>query len=112
MEQITSTAADWASVRSARRVEKRCRGGSSRNVTLVAAFGHVLNSASVIQALLRADLVDDLRFAIVPHIIGGGLRLLPDGLPPCRWDLVSSATPVRQVDAVARALACVRHSDD
>ena len=51
----------------------------------------VLNSASVIQALLRADLVDDVRFAVVPSIVGGGLRLFPEGLPASRWSLVSGA---------------------
>lgn len=52
----------------------------------------VLNSASIIQALLRSDLVDDLRFAVVPAVVGGGLRLLPDGLPASRWELAESAT--------------------
>jgi dihydrofolate reductase len=51
----------------------------------------VLNSASVIQALLAADLVDDVRFSVVPVILGGGLRLFPDGLPSSRWTLASSA---------------------
>jgi dihydrofolate reductase len=41
---------------------------------------------------LRADLVDDLRFAIVPVIVGGGLRLLPEGLAEYGWQLMESAT--------------------
>ena len=28
----------------------------------------------------RLDLVDDLRLAIVPVLVGGGLRLFPDGV--------------------------------
>jgi dihydrofolate reductase len=40
----------------------------------------VLNSASVIAELLRQDLVDDLRLALVPVLVGGGLRLFPDGV--------------------------------
>ncbi|PXY35760.1 dihydrofolate reductase family protein [Prauserella flavalba] len=52
----------------------------------------VLNSASVIQTLLKADLIDDLRFAVVPALLGGGLRLLPEGLPASGWTLASSAT--------------------
>jgi dihydrofolate reductase len=40
----------------------------------------MLNSASVICELLRLDLVDDLRLAIVPVLVGGGLRLFPDGV--------------------------------
>jgi dihydrofolate reductase len=52
----------------------------------------VINSASIVHQLLRADLVDDLRFAIVPVIVGGGLRLLPEGLAESRWQLMESAT--------------------
>lgn len=40
----------------------------------------VLNSASVIGELLRLDLVDDLRLALVPVLVGGGLRVFPDGV--------------------------------
>ncbi len=40
-----------------------------------------LNSASVIGALLGMDLVDDLRFFVVPTLVGGGLRLFPEGPP-------------------------------
>ena len=52
----------------------------------------IMNSASIIHQLLRADLVDDLRMAIVPSVVGGGLRLLPDGLPASRWELAETAT--------------------
>ena len=52
----------------------------------------VMNSASIIHQLLQADLVDDLRMAIVPSVVGGGLRLLPDGLPPSTWELAETAT--------------------
>ncbi len=51
----------------------------------------VLNSAQLIQSLLAAGLVDDLRLGVVPVLIGGGLRLLPDGVSG-DWDLVSSTT--------------------
>ena len=51
-----------------------------------------MNSASIIHQLLRADLVDDLRMAIVPSVVGGGLRLLPDGLPPSKWELAETTT--------------------
>jgi dihydrofolate reductase len=51
----------------------------------------VINSASIIQALLRAELIDDLRFAVVPVILGGGLRLFAEGLPASAWNL-SQAT--------------------
>jgi dihydrofolate reductase len=45
----------------------------------------------MIKSMLAAGLVDDLRMAIVPVLLGGGLRLLPDGVSASR-DLVSSAT--------------------
>lgn len=51
----------------------------------------VSNSATLIQSMLAAGLVDDLRMAIVPVLLGGGLRLLPDGVS-ASWDLVSAAT--------------------
>jgi dihydrofolate reductase len=51
-----------------------------------------INSASIIQALLRADLVDDLRFVIVPVLLGGGLRLFAGGLPTSLWALQQAAT--------------------
>jgi dihydrofolate reductase len=52
----------------------------------------VLNSASIIQALLRSDLVDDIRMAMVPAMVGGGLRLFPDGLPASTWELAETTT--------------------
>jgi dihydrofolate reductase len=47
----------------------------------------VNSSASVIKALLAADLVDRLYLMICPEIAGGGQRLLDDGLPGSRWTL-------------------------
>ena len=52
----------------------------------------MLNSASIIQALLRADLVDELRLNVLPAVAGGGLRLLGEGLPPSAWELVGALT--------------------
>jgi dihydrofolate reductase len=52
----------------------------------------VLNSASIIQALLAADLVDELRLNLLPSVVGGGLRLLDEGLPPSAWQLVGAIT--------------------
>ena len=46
-------------------------------------------SLSVAQALLAADVVDELRLAIGPMIAGRGRRLL-DGLPPIRLELIRS----------------------
>ena len=47
----------------------------------------VNNSASVIQALLAADLLDRLYLIVVPAIAGGGGRLFEDGLPSTDWTL-------------------------
>ncbi|HEY1001826.1 MAG TPA: dihydrofolate reductase family protein [Streptosporangiaceae bacterium] len=40
---------------------------------------------------MAAGLVDDLRLAVVPVLLGGGRRLLPDGVSGA-WDLASSTT--------------------
>ncbi|MEU4746142.1 dihydrofolate reductase family protein [Actinosynnema sp. NPDC023658] len=45
----------------------------------------VNSSASVIKALLAADLVDRLYLMICPEIAGGGERLFEDGLPGSKW---------------------------
>jgi dihydrofolate reductase len=47
-------------------------------------------SLAVAQALLAADLVDELRLAIGPMIAGRGRRLL-DGLPAMRFESIGSA---------------------
>ena len=51
----------------------------------------VHGSISVAQALLAADLVDELRLAIGPMIVGAGRRLL-DGLPPMQLEVIGSET--------------------
>jgi len=49
----------------------------------------VHGSISVAQALLAADVVDELRLAIAPTIAGRGRRLL-DGLPPIQLESIRS----------------------
>ena len=49
-------------------------------------------SASVIKALLRADMLDRLYLMITPEIAGSGERLFDDGLPPSKWALTSQET--------------------
>lgn len=51
----------------------------------------VVSSASVIKALLAADMVDRLAMTIFPVFLGGGPRLFDDGLPAGRWTLASQA---------------------
>jgi dihydrofolate reductase len=52
----------------------------------------VNNSASVIKALLSADLLDRLYLIICPEIAGGGQRLFDDGLPASKWALTHQET--------------------
>lgn len=47
----------------------------------------VNSSASVIKALLAADLIDRLYLLVCPEIAGGGRRLFDDGLPGSQWKL-------------------------
>ncbi|MEW2524160.1 dihydrofolate reductase family protein [Streptomyces sp. NPDC047071] len=51
----------------------------------------VLSSASVIKALLAADMVDRLALTVFPVFLGGGPRLFDDGLPEGRWKLMSQS---------------------
>jgi len=48
-------------------------------------------SISVAQALLAADVVDELKLVIAPWIAGSGRRLL-DGLPPIQLESIRSST--------------------
>jgi dihydrofolate reductase len=50
------------------------------------------NSASVIKALLSADLLDRLHLILCPEIAGGGQRLFDDGLPASKWRLTHQET--------------------
>jgi dihydrofolate reductase len=78
--------AGWDNSRIARDLEseiKALRDAPGRDIL-------VINSASIIQALLRAGLIDDLRFAVVPVLLGGGLRLFAEGLPASAWTLTQA----------------------
>ena len=48
-------------------------------------------SISVAQALLAADVVDELKLVVAPRIVGDGRRLL-DGLPSIRLELIRSGS--------------------
>jgi dihydrofolate reductase len=48
----------------------------------------VNSSASLIKALLAADMLDRLYLMICPEIAGAGERLFEDGLPASKWTLV------------------------
>lgn len=51
----------------------------------------VLASASVIKALLAADMVDRLALTVFPVFLGGGPRLFDDGLPAAKWTLAAQS---------------------
>jgi dihydrofolate reductase len=54
----------------------------------------VHGSPGLVQSLLRADLVDELRLVVAPVVLGEGKRLFGDGAIPRSWRLTaSSATP-------------------
>ena len=54
----------------------------------------VHGSPGLVQTLLRADLVDELRLVVAPVVLGEGKRLFGDGAIPRSWRLTaSSATP-------------------
>jgi len=84
----TLTEATWSNARVAAREPAdevaALKGAEGRDILVV-------NSASIIQALLRADLVDEMRLMVVPLVWGGGLRIFPDGIPRSEWALASSA---------------------
>jgi dihydrofolate reductase len=50
----------------------------------------VLSSSSIIKSLLQADLLDRLSITLCPEIVGGGPRLLEDGLPATSWSVSQS----------------------
>jgi dihydrofolate reductase len=101
----TLTDAPWENSRIARDLAaevERLRRAPGRDVL-------VINSASVIGGLLRLDLVDDLHLALVPVLVGGGLRLFPDGVaarfhtavrhgPGARGRRTGPATPLSSTD--------------
>jgi dihydrofolate reductase len=78
--------AGWENSRIARHLEPEIialRDAPGRDIL-------VINSASIIQALLQARLIDDLRFVVVPVLLGRGLRLFTEGLPNSAWSLTQA----------------------
>jgi dihydrofolate reductase len=51
----------------------------------------VHGSPGLVQTLLRADLVDELRLVVAPVVLGEGKRLFGDGAIPRSWRLTASA---------------------
>ncbi|BCK54994.1 dihydrofolate reductase family protein [Nocardia wallacei] len=87
LEQADLDKAEWTNARIGRDLEAEVRAlkqTPGRDIL-------VCNSASIIQGLLEAGLVDDLYLTIVPKTLGGGLRLLPDNYAS-GWRLATATT--------------------
>jgi dihydrofolate reductase len=52
----------------------------------------VAGSGTLVETLLGADLVDELRLMVFPTILGRGRRVFPDGIDRLRFTLVESRT--------------------
>ena len=57
----------------------------------------VHGSPSLVEGLLHADLLDEMRLEIYPVVAGAGARLFRDGNPPKRLDLADSNTTANGV---------------
>jgi dihydrofolate reductase len=80
--------AEWQNTRVSADLEGEIRAlkkGPGRDIL-------VLNSVSIIRALLNSGLLDELQVFVVPEMLGGGLRFFPDGLTPSTWQLASVTT--------------------
>ncbi|MFI6871570.1 dihydrofolate reductase family protein [Nocardia sp. NPDC050406] len=87
LDQPDLDKAEWTNARIARDLEPEIR-------TLKQTPGRdilVANSASIIQGLLTANLIDDLHLTVVPKTLGTGLRLLPDNHTSA-WQLATATT--------------------
>ncbi|HWF57317.1 MAG TPA: dihydrofolate reductase family protein, partial [Candidatus Dormibacteraeota bacterium] len=52
----------------------------------------IMGSGALIHSLIPNDLIDEYRLAIYPLLLGGGVRLFPDGGMSYRLELVESIT--------------------
>lgn len=52
----------------------------------------ILGSVSLVQSLMKYNLIDEYQLSIAPLVLGTGLRLFPDGSPYARLKLVNSRT--------------------
>ncbi|HEY1513281.1 MAG TPA: dihydrofolate reductase family protein [Gaiellaceae bacterium] len=52
----------------------------------------VSGSGKLVETLLGADLVDELRLMVFPTILGRGRRMFPDGIDRLKFELVESSS--------------------
>ena len=52
----------------------------------------IMGSASLVQSLMQADLIDQYRFLVQPIVVGSGKRFFKDGMQSPSLKLVSSKT--------------------
>lgn len=57
----------------------------------------ILGSGTLVQSLIRHNLIDELMLTINPLVLGAGRRLFPDGGPVARLRLVDSKTTSKGV---------------
>ncbi|MFI6292956.1 dihydrofolate reductase family protein [Nonomuraea sp. NPDC050790] len=99
LQQADLDKTQWSNARVSRDLEEEVRslkGAPGRDIL-------VINSASIIKALLQADLIDELHMAVMPATLGGGVRLLPDGLTST-WQLSHATT----IPATGAVILCYR----
>jgi len=52
----------------------------------------VFGSATLVQSLMEADLIDEYRFLVHPTVMGSGKRFFKDGMPATKLELISTKT--------------------
>lgn len=53
---------------------------------------HIIGSATLVQALMKADLIDEYRFLVHPIIIGSGKHFFKDGMKTAGLKIVKTDT--------------------
>jgi dihydrofolate reductase len=89
-KHVASTTLDRLDWRNSFLIEGDVRSGVARLKEQDGPELQVHGSANLIQTLLGADLVDELRLTIFPIVFGGGKRLFGDGTVPAAFELVDS----------------------
>lgn len=73
--------------------ERAIQGDIEQALLAVHALGAntiYLDGGDVVRQALQKNLVDELVLSWVPVVLGQGVRLFDDGLPPSRWRLMRS----------------------